>query len=196
MFTGSEKDRRIMAHRQAEMRQQADDWRLAHAANPEEALSYRRPKRLVRLVMIVMALVVVFVGTQQVFAQGAEPRRPDAGGPPEPFFDAMKAYREGLYYMNRGEYARSVDRLQAATEGIPGEVMAVVPAYQDMYWALGEAQEAAGQPLEALASYQRWLWLAGDEATPWAVAKVQALDAQLGSVMVALTRPRVSSYSH
>lgn len=40
------------------------------------------------------------------------------------FFGAMKAYRESLCYMNLGEFARSVGRLQTATEGIPDEVSA------------------------------------------------------------------------
>lgn len=196
MLTGSEKDRRIMAHRQAEMRQQAVDWSLTHGAHQDKAQLFASHKRLGRTLLIVAALLAVFVGAQQVFAQGAEPRRADAGGPPEPFFDAMKAYREGIYYLNRGEYTRSIERLEAAIGGIPSGAMAVVPAYQDMYWELGAAQEAAGRPLEALASYQRWLLLAGDEAAPWTLSKAQALEIQLSAAMVARTQAWVSTYTN
>ena len=52
---------------------------------------------------------------------------------------------------------------------------------------LGEAQEAAGSPEDALISYQHWLTLAGDEAAAWTVVKVQDLEAQLNAMLVADT---------
>lgn len=185
MFTGGDKDRRIIAHMQAEMRKQADQWRLAHEAQEDEETTFNSKKWVVRVVLIVVAALALFAGARQVFAQGAEPLRPDAGGPPEPFAEAMIAYRVGLYDLRHGDYDQAVERLSAAIEGIPEEVMACVPAYQDMYWVLGEAQEAAGLVEEALGSYQQWLVLAGDDAAPWTRVKVQELEDLLEAMLIA-----------
>lgn len=53
---------------------------------------------------------------------------------------------------------------------------------------LGEAQEAAGRIGEAYISYYTWLTLAGDDAAPWTVVKVQGLRAQLDALVIAGTR--------
>lgn len=142
-----------------------------------------------------MALLLLADG-HAALAQDAQPRSRDAGGPPVPYFEAIKSYREGIFYFNHGEYKQAIEQLQVAIKKIPPQVIAVVPAYQDMYWVLGEAQEAAGLIDEALASYLRWLMLAGDDAAPWTLVKVQALAAQSGAVRVALRGSQVRAYSH
>jgi tetratricopeptide (TPR) repeat protein len=190
MFNLSEKDYRIAEYVQTEMRQQADQAQLARGVQgtmPNSRFIFRR-QWVVKGILIALVLLTIFSGVQRTFASPPEPARPDAGGPAEPFADAMRAYREGLYALNHGDYNQAVERLTAATEGIPAEVIACVPAYQDMYWALGEAQEAAGLAEEALISYQHWLALAGDQAAPWTVVKVQELEDQLNAMLVADTR--------
>jgi tetratricopeptide (TPR) repeat protein len=198
MFNLSDKDYRIAEHVQAEMRREAEQAHLASAARAAQqpvteeigqpGPAILRTKWVVRALLVTAAVVMLLVGAQQAFAGGPEPVRPDAGGPPEPFADAMRAYREGLYDLNHGDYEQAVERLTVAIESIPAEVVARVPAYQDMYWTLGEAQEAAGLAEEALSSYQRWLTLAGDEAAPWTVVKVKSLAIQLDAKLVANTR--------
>jgi hypothetical protein len=186
MFNLNDKDYRITEHVQADMRRQADDVRLAQDADDTRAdgglLAHRR--RLTKALAVLMVLVAIFAGVGQAFAQGPQPLTPDAGGPPEPYADAMRAYREGLYALNHGDPQLAAEWLTAALEGIPAEAIAVVPAYQDMYWVLGEAQEAAGSSEAALISYRHWLTLAGDEAAPWTVIKVQDLEAQLNAALV------------
>lgn len=80
MFTGGDKDRRIIAHMQAEMRKQADQWRLAHEAQEDEETTFNSKKWVVRAVLIVVAALALFAGARQVFAQGAEPLRAGADG--------------------------------------------------------------------------------------------------------------------
>jgi tetratricopeptide (TPR) repeat protein len=198
MFNLSDKDYRIAEYVQAEMRREAEQAHLASAARAaqqpvteeigQQGPAILRTRWVVRALLVAVAVVMLLVGAQQALAGPPEPVRPDAGGPPEPFADAMRAYREGLYSLNHGDYDQAVVQLTAAIEGIPAEVIACVPAYQDMYWTLGEAQEAAGLAEEALISYQHWLALAGDEASPWTVVKVQELETQLNAMLVADTR--------
>lgn len=190
MFNLSEKDYRIAEHVRAEMRRQADEARLAQD-NTETGMNSRpvaRHRRLVKGLAVTLALMIIFAAVGQVFADGPQPIRADAGGPPEPYAEAMRAYREGLYALKHNDPDLAVEKLAAAVESIPAGVIAVVPAYQDMYWVLGEAQEAAGSPEDALISFQHWLALAGDEAAAWTVLKVQKLEAQSDAVLVADTR--------
>ncbi|MCZ7554561.1 MAG: hypothetical protein M5U05_18620 [Anaerolineales bacterium] len=179
MFTGSNKDLRISRQYEAEMRRQAEEWHLARAVQEDEEKTGEGKKWIVRAVLIVVAVVALFAGAQQAFAQTAQPARVDAGGPPEPFSEAMRAYRVGLYYLKRADYERAVEWLTGAVAGIPEGVMVRVPAYQDMYWVLGEAQELTGLPADALVSYRQFLMLAGDEAAPWTFEKVQQVQAAL-----------------
>jgi cytochrome c-type biogenesis protein CcmH/NrfG len=194
----SDKDRVIAEHVQAEMRRKAEQRHQVSAARAaqqpvteepgKQGPAILRTKRVVRILLIVVAVVVLLVGAQQAFAGPPEPARPECDCIPEPFADAMRAYREGLYALNHGDPEQAVERLTVAIESIPAEVVARVPAYQDMYWVLGEAQEAAGLAEEALISYQYWLELAGDEAAPWTAVKVKALAMQLDARLVADTR--------
>jgi tetratricopeptide (TPR) repeat protein len=198
MFNLSEKDYRITEHVQTEMRRQAQQAHLVSAARSaqqpvmeeigQQGPAILRAKWAVRALLMAVAVVMLLVGAQQAFAGPPEPVRPDAGGPPEPFAEAMQAYREGRYALNHGDFDQAVERLTAAVGGIPEDVMAQVPAYQDMYWMLGEAQEAAGLAEGALISYQHWLALAGDQAAPWTAVKVKALAVQLNTRLVANTR--------
>lgn len=189
MFNLSDKDYRITEYVQAEKRQQADQARLVRGVQETMAngSSIFRRQWVVKALLIAVAVVILLAGAQQAFAGPPEPVRPDAGGPPEPFADAMRAYREGRYYLNHGDFEQAVEQLTVAIESIPEEVV-VLPDYQDLYWTLGEAQEAAGLAEEALISYQHWLALAGDEAAPWTVVKVKALAIQLDVRLVADTR--------
>ena len=56
----------------------------------------------------------------------------------------MRAYREGLYALNHGDPDLAVEWLTAAVEGIPADVIAVVPAYQDMYLGVGRSAGSRG----------------------------------------------------
>lgn len=190
MFNLNDKDYRITEHVQAEMRRQAAEAQLAQTVTKTELEVdwIANHRRLVKGFAALLVLLIIFAGVGQAFAQEPEPIRPDAGGPPEPYADAMRAYREGLYALNHGDLDLAVKCLTVAIEGIPVEVIAVVPTYQDMYWVLGEAQEAAGSPEDALLSYQHWLTLAGDEAADWTVVKVQDLETHLNAVLAEDTR--------
>lgn len=191
MFNLTEKDYQIAGYVQTEKRQQADQARLARSVQKTMSnnSSFFQHKWVVRGLLIAAVLLTIFSGVGRTFAGGGvDPIRPTTGDTAEPFAEAMRAYREGMYALNHGDYDRAVEWLTAAVEGIPAEVMACVPAYQDMYWTLGEAQEAAGLAGQALVSYQRWLALAGDEAAPWTVVKVQELETQLNTMIVADTR--------
>jgi len=100
MFTGSHKDYRVTQHYQAELRAQAEQARLAQIAhNPSEEAEVDKPSVLrnrwvVKTVLIALVIAAILIGAQQTFAQGPDDLRRDAGQP-EPFSEAMIAYREG-----------------------------------------------------------------------------------------------------
>ena len=68
---------------------------------------------------------------------------------------------------------------------MPAEAFSALPQYSVMYWTLGQAQEAAGMPTAALVSYRQFLTLAGEEAAPWTFEKVEQLQAEPDTVMLA-----------
>ena len=145
--------------------------------NPAKA-----PTVLVRATVIIVLLLGLFVAAQQTFAEGP---MHDPGG--SDFFpEANLAYRMGHYYLISGEPDKALEWLTLAFEHMPDEVLQTVPMYQDWYWTLGEVQEAAGLYEEALVSYQQWLTLVGDDAAPWTVIYVQALEEQ---IPVLITEP-------
>lgn len=176
MFNLTDKDYRIAKHVQAEICCEMEQEHLAEAARAAQhsttgeagwpTLMHLPPRWALKAALIALVLLAILAGVGQAFAQGAEPVRRDAGGPTEPFPEAMRAYREGCYSLHYSQYLQAVDWLTQAVQGIPAEVMIEVPAYQDMFWTLGEAQEAAGFISAAYLSYKTWLTLAGENAAP------------------------------
>jgi tetratricopeptide (TPR) repeat protein len=174
MFTGSDKDRRVIGHIQAEMRRQAAQEHLAQTARADGESSSNRRKWVVVAIVIGLTVLLLFTGYLRVYAQDmADP------GTSEPFSDAMVAYRVGYYYLVTGDYEQAVEKLNEAIELMPGWAFAVEPAYADLYWTLGEAQEQLGLVEDALVNYHRFLELVGDDAAPWTVEWVRQLELRL-----------------
>ena len=94
----------------------------------------------------------------------------------------------GIYFLNKGDYDRAVEKLSAAVALMPEWAFQAEPAYADMYWTLGEAQEGAGLYAEALASYRQFHGVVGDEAAAWTFVKVQELQAEVDAMLVEDTR--------
>jgi tetratricopeptide (TPR) repeat protein len=183
MFTGSDKDRRMIGHIQAEMRRQAAQEALAQAARAEGEASSNRRKWVVAAIVIGLAVLLLFTGYLRVYAQAmADP------GTSEPFADAMVAYRLGYYYLVTGDYERAVAKLGEAVELMPEWAFAVDPDYADMFWTLGEAQEHLGLYEDALANYQQFLALVGDDAAPWTVEWVRQLESRVAAAHAAAVR--------
>jgi tetratricopeptide (TPR) repeat protein len=174
MFTGSDKDRRTIAHIQTEMRRQAAQEHLAQAARADEEASSNRRRWVVVAIVILLALLLLFTGYLRVYAQ----ERVDPGTS-EPFPDAMLAYRLGYYYLVTRDYEQAAAKLSEAVELMPEWAFIVEPAYADLFWTLGEAQEQLGLYEDALANYHRFLALVGDDAAPWTVDWVQQLELRL-----------------
>jgi tetratricopeptide (TPR) repeat protein len=183
MFTGSDKDRRMIGHIQAEMRRQAAQEALAQAACAEEVTSSRRRRWVVVTLVIVLAMLLLFTGYLRVYAQDAiDP------GTSEPFADAMVAYRLGYYFLVTGDYEQAVEKLSEAVELMPEWAFLAEPAYADLYWTLGEAQEQLGLYEDALANYHQFLALVGDDAAPWTVEWVQQLESRVAAAHAAAVR--------
>jgi tetratricopeptide (TPR) repeat protein len=176
MFTGSDKDRRMIGHIQAEMRRQAAQEALAQAACAKGEASSNRRRWVVVAIVIVVAVLLLFTGYLRVYAQDAI----DAGTS-EPFADAMVAYRLGYYYLVTGDYEQAVVQLSEAVELMPEWAFVAEPAYADLYWTLGEAQEHLGLYEDALANYHQFLTLVGDDAAPWTVERVQQLERRVAA---------------
>ena len=172
------KDREFRTDRMRE----AENRRLASIAdqNSTEPSLLTRHKRL-----IAVAVIVVLILSSLVFPQMANAQDVRDGGSADAYVEAMTAYRMGRYYFARENYDRAVARYEEAIEGIPAEVFETIPGYANIYWDMGEAQFMAGQPVEALASYQRYVELAGDTARPEAVAYTQQLAIALADGAVA-----------
>ena len=158
---------------------EAERSRLSHTRRDEPSSKILNTP--IRLTLIALLIVGLFAAAQQTFAQGPDL---DPGGG-DFFPEASLAYRMGHYYLVTGEPDKALEWLTQAFDNMPEEVLLTMPLYQDWYWTLGEAQEAAGLWQEALTSYQQWLMLAGDDAAPWAVAHAQALDEQAATIVEA-----------
>ncbi len=184
MFTGSHKDYRVTQHYQAEMREAADRARLAQTADVEPEGSTFNSKRWIMIgIVIVLTVLTLFAGFQRVHAQ--DEVTPGGG---EFFHDARLAYSVGIYFLNKGDYDRAVEKLSEAVALMPEWAFQVEPAYADMYWTLGEAQEGAGLYEDALVSYRQFHGVVGDEAAPWTFVKVQELQAEVDALLVEDTR--------
>jgi tetratricopeptide (TPR) repeat protein len=179
MFTGTNKDYRTSQHHQAEMRRQAEQYRLGEEAHPDSRTSPGTKKWIVRAVLIGLAALAIVVGYGQVHAQDAWDT-----GESELFPEAMLAYRLGNYYLVTGDCERAVEKLSEAIDLMPAEAFTALPQYSVMYWTLGQAQEQAEMQAEALASYRQFLTLAGEKAAPWTAEKVQQLQAELDTAML------------
>jgi hypothetical protein len=159
MFTGSRKDYDINRQYQDEMREAADRARLVQAAeNESEGSTFNSKKWIVIGIVVVLAFATLFAGLQRAFAQDRV--NPGEG---EPFHDAMLAYRVGIYFLNKGDYDRAVEKLSEAVEQMPKWAFQVEPAY----------------------AVHRWV---GDEAAPWTFVKVEELQAQVDALLVENTR--------
>jgi hypothetical protein len=86
MFTGSDKDRRMIAHIQAEMRRQAAQEALAQAARAGGETSSKSRTWVVVAIVIVLVVLLLFTGYLRVYAHEAI----DVGTS-EPFANAMVA---------------------------------------------------------------------------------------------------------
>jgi tetratricopeptide (TPR) repeat protein len=183
MFTGSEKDRRMIGHIQAEMRRQAEREQLAQSARDRRESSSHRRTWVVVTIVIVLAVLLLFTGYLRVYAQEmVDP------GTSEPFADAMVAYRLGYYYLVTGDYEQAVEQLNEAIELIPEWAFTAESAYADLYWTLGEAQEHLGLYEDALVNYHQFLELVGDDAAPWTVEWVQQLENRVAAAHAAAVR--------
>lgn len=184
MLTGSDKDLRVTRHIQAETRKQAELARLAHTADgafdESHGIVWVSKRRVVVVILLVLALVTLFAGYQRAHAQD----NVDAGKG-EPFADAMLAYRVGSFHLHRENYERAVEELTHAVELMPAWAFEFEPGYAEMYWTLGEAQEGAGLYPEALANYQQYLDIVGEQAAPWTTEKVQTLTAEVNAMLTA-----------
>jgi tetratricopeptide (TPR) repeat protein len=96
--------------------------------------------------------------------------------------------RLGYYYLVTGDYEQAVERLSEAVELMPEWAFTAEPAYADLYWTLGEAQEQLGLYEDALANYHQFLALVGDDAAPWTVEWVQQLESRVAAAHVAAVR--------
>jgi tetratricopeptide (TPR) repeat protein len=182
MFT--HKDYRNVEFYQDELRQQADQCRLLQGNCFEPEMKTFNSRRWIMIgLAIVLMVVMLFAGYQSAFAQ----ERVDPGQG-EPFHDAMLAYRVGIYFLNKGDYDRAVEKLSEAVTQMPEWAFQVEPGYADMYWTLGEALEGAGRYREALTNYRAFHRWVGDEAAPWTFAKVEELQAQVDELLIEDTR--------
>jgi tetratricopeptide (TPR) repeat protein len=152
--------------REAEGRRLA---RIAHQNSTDSSWPMRRKP------LIAVAIIVVLTLSSLLFPQMTNAQDLTDSGSGEAYPDAMAAYRMGRYYFARENYDRAIIRYEEAIEGIPAEAFEAIAGYANIYWDMGEAQFMAGEPVEALASYQRYVELAGDYARPEAAAYVQQL---------------------
>jgi tetratricopeptide (TPR) repeat protein len=184
MFAGSNKDYEVNRHYQAEMREAADWARLAQVVDEEsEESTFNSRKWIMIGIVIVLTFATLFAGFQRAFAQDTV-----TAGEGEPFHDARLAYRVGIYFLNKGDYDRAVEKLSEAVTQMPEWAFQVESAYADMYWTLGEALEGAGRCQEALVNYRQFLRYVGDEAAPWTFVKVEELQAEVDALLVEDTR--------
>lgn len=182
MLTGSNKDLQVTKHIQAEARERAAQALLAHTAqgsfDEPDQFAWVNKRRVVIIILLALALVTLFAGYQRAHAQD----NVDAGKG-EPFADAMLAYRVGSFHLHSENYDRAVEELTRAIALMPEWAFELEPGYAEMYWTLGEAQEGAGLYSEALASYEQFVTIAGEQAAPWTYEKVETLSAEVNAML-------------
>lgn len=158
---------------------EAQQTQLAKIVDENHKTLPSNAKRIGRNLTITISLVTFFVlflmlAPQTMYAQDkADPGTVDA------FYDQMIAYRLGHYYYVTGEYERAVDYYNQAIAGIPELILMRISSYRDLYWYKADAQLKAGQPDAALASYQYYLQLDGDDAREVEINFVQTLAANI-----------------
>lgn len=154
---------------------EAERRRLAQLAQPNATAIFSPHGQTRRLVKVVM-LIILFALVLLTLPQTSHAQDLADAGQAEPFADAITAYRVGYFYFTQGNYERAIAELTSAINGIPEEVFAANIDYAVMYWTLGDAQFMAGKYDEALASYERFLVLAGDDVSDLAVEFVEGLN--------------------
>ncbi|MEO8391923.1 MAG: tetratricopeptide repeat protein [Chloroflexota bacterium] len=172
---------RDVAMREVEGEQRAHEACTAPSADLSKASAIHTHSRH----LTVTLLVVLFILLTCLFPAVTHAQDLIDVGQGEFFTDAMVAYRVGYYYFLKGDYDRAIQEYEQTVQGIPQGVFAASVDYATIYWDLGDAQLMAEQYDQALASYQHYLDLAGDDATALAVAYVQRLAEAMNNGTVA-----------
>jgi tetratricopeptide (TPR) repeat protein len=160
----------------AQIMREAENNRLAQLTQSNSTARFSRQPTDRKLVMIVV-LSVLFALLLLALPQISHAEDFADAGQVEPFADAISAYRVGYFYFTQGNYQRATAELTTAVKGIPEEIFAASIDYAVMYWTLGDAQLMAGQYEAALASYEHYLELAGEDVSSQAVEYVETLNA-------------------
>lgn len=85
----------------------------------------------------------------------------------------------GTYYFNQERYEEAIEQFEIAIDAIPEAYFEIAPEQAIVFWQLGEALENAGYLTDALDSYQRFLELAGEDATDYTIAYIADLQEQI-----------------
>lgn len=155
---------------------QANQDQLAQLAQPHSTTSSDgRPAHVGRRLVIVTILIVLLALSALAFPQISRANDLLDEGGVEPLAEAMTAYRVGHYYFVAGDYDRAIAYYTEAIDEMPEVIFEGSADYAVIFWDMGDAQFMAGQHGEALACYQRYLELAGDEASAEAAEYVRQL---------------------
>ncbi len=149
---------------------------LADAFHPEQEQVMIASRQTLTVLVAAITLFILLV-----MPRGAEAQDTiilaEAGGSASSQVEA--ALILGSFYFDNGSYDKAIVQFQTAIVGMPEKLFDLMPEQAIVFWQLGEAQEQAGLLTDALASYQRFLKLAGEHATPYAVDYVLAFELSL-----------------
>lgn len=152
------------------------------ATLPAPRLSFVNPGYRI----ILCTIFFVFVATMMFGsnAVGATDDMRRANADPSSSASVQSALILGDFYFDNGQYEKAVAEFSNAIELMPETLFELMPAQAVVFWQLGDAQFMAGYYEEALISYQRFLELTGDNATPLAHTYVKQLTEaiQIGNV--------------
>jgi tetratricopeptide (TPR) repeat protein len=141
------------------------------------SFTIKRAMLFVALIVVAVALLVTGPGAQ---AQDTMTLA-DADGTASPQIEV--ALIMGDFYFDNGDYDKAIAQFNQAISEMPVELFELMPEQAIVFWQLGEAQEQAGYLQDALVSYQGYVELTGENATPLAHAYVEQLSVaiQLGT---------------
>jgi tetratricopeptide (TPR) repeat protein len=159
----------------AALRRQADQERRVRLlqTTPPRPMTIHLNRRLVAAILLIVLLGLLFV-VRSTHAQ--EERMTWSAGSPVVCSEAISAYQSGLELMEQGDYALALVEFERAIEAVPDIIWEVSPAYAALYVGLGDAQYALERYGEALASYEHYIEMAGDDANPLVVEFAQAMN--------------------